>query len=120
MLSRFGLELEPLAERWQKEANLLTDSSKLWQLTNEVLTMVARHFHADSKRPVLEFPLPYLLKLIMLVCNDIQHEVLDKIPGSHAVRVGDFLRAKQALDYHITSNLFLMLGIGYLIGQVRR
>lgn len=92
------LELETLAERWQKEANLLTDMSKVLQLTNEVLTMVAKHFHADSKRPLLEFPLPYLLKLIMLVCNDIQHEVLDKIPGSHAVRVGDFLRAKQALD----------------------
>ena len=92
------LELEPLAERWQKEANLFTDISKVLQLTNEVLTVVARHFHADSKRPILEFPLPYLLKLIMLVCNDIQHEVLDKIPGSHAVRVGDFLSAKQSLD----------------------
>jgi uncharacterized protein len=60
--------------------------------------LVARHYHADSKYPVLEFPLPYLLKLIVLVCDDIQHEVLDKIPGSHAVRVGDLLRAKQAVD----------------------
>ena len=34
----------------------------------------------------------------MLVCEDIQHDVLDKIPGSHAVRVGDLLRAKQAVD----------------------
>ncbi len=92
-------KLEPLAERWQKEASVLTDASKLWQLTNEVLTLVARHFHADSKRPVLEFPLPYFLKLITLVCNDLQRDVLDKIPGSHAVRVGDFLRAKQSLDY---------------------
>lgn len=92
------LELEPLAERWQKETNVLTDTSKVLQLTNEVLTVVARHFHVNSKRPILEFPLPYLLKLIMLVCNDIQHEVLDKIPGSHAVRVGDFLRAKQSLN----------------------
>ena len=90
-------ELEILAERWQKETDLFTDNSKIMQLTNDVLTMVAKHFHADSKRPLLEFPLPYLLKLITLVCNDIQHEVLDKVPGSHAVRVGDFLRAKQAL-----------------------
>lgn len=93
------LELEPLAERWQKEASVLTEAGKVWQLTNEVLTVVARHFHADSKRPVLEFPLPYFLKLITLVCNDLQHDVLDKIPGSHAVRVGDFWRAKQSLDY---------------------
>ncbi len=91
-------ELKPLTERWQTETGVLTDSSKTLKLTNEVLTRVARHFHADSKYPVLEFPLPYLLKLIVLVCEDIQHEVLDKIPGSHAVRVGDLLRAKQAVD----------------------
>lgn len=105
------LELETLAERWQKDANLLTDMSKVLQLTNEVMTMVAKHFHADSKRPVLEFPLPYLLKLIMLVCDDIQHEVLDKIPGSHAVRVGDFLRAKQAL--HSINNLKSIFSVGH-------
>jgi predicted GTPase len=91
-------ELKPLTERWQKETDLLTDSSKILKLTNEVLTLVARHFHAESKYPILEFPLPYLLKLITLICEDIQHEVLDKIPGSHAVRVGDLLRAKQAVD----------------------
>lgn len=102
--------LEPLVERWQKETSLLSDIGKLTQLTNEVLTEVAHHFHADSKRPVLEFPLPYLLKLIMLVCNDIQHEVLDKIPGSHAVRVGDLLRARQAL-YSI-NNLKSIYNIG--------
>jgi len=90
--------LQPLTERWQTETDFFTDSRKALKLTNEVLTLVARHFHADSKYPVLEFPLPYLLKLIMLVCDDIQHEVLDKIPGSHAVRVGDLLRAKQAVD----------------------
>ena len=91
-------QLKPLTERWQTESGLLTDSSKALKLTNEVLALVARHFNADSKYPILEFPLPYLLKLIVLVCEDIQHDVLDKIPGSHAVRVGDLLRAKQAVD----------------------
>ena len=81
-------ELKPLTERWQTESDVLTNSSKALKLTNEVLTLVARHFHADSKYPILEFPLPYLLKLIVLVCEDIQRDVLDKIPGSHAVRVG--------------------------------
>ncbi|SJM90075.1 GTP-binding protein HSR1-like protein [Crenothrix polyspora] len=91
-------ELASLSERWQTETDFLTDSTKALKLTNEVLTLVARNFHADSTYPILEFPLPYLLKLIVLVCEDIQHEVLDKIPGSHAVRVGDLLRAKQAVD----------------------
>ncbi len=103
-------ELKPLTERWQKETNFLTDSSTALKLTNEVLITVARHFNAESKYPVLEFPLPYLLKLIVLVCEDIQHEVLDKIPGSHAVRVGDLLRAKQAVD--TLNNLKSIFNVG--------
>lgn len=91
-------DLKPLTERWQAEKDVLTDSGKALRLTNDVLTLVAGRFHADSKYPVLEFPLPYLLKLIVLVCEDLQRDVLDKIPGSHAVRVGDLLRAKQAVD----------------------
>ena len=91
-------ELEPLTQRWQAQTDLLTDTRKALTMSNEVLTVVACHFHADSKYPVLEFPLPYLLKLIILVCQDLQRDVLDKIPGSHAVRVGDLLRAKQAVD----------------------
>ncbi len=91
-------ELEPLTERWKTQPDLLTDPYKALKMSNEVLTMIARHFHAGSNYPILEFPLPYLLKLIILVCEDIQHDVLDKIPGSHAVRVGDLFRAKKAVD----------------------
>jgi predicted GTPase len=104
-------ELERLSERWQTKTDVLTSTSKVLQLSNEVLSLVARHFHADSKNPVLEFPLPYLLKLIVLVCDDIQHEVLDKIPGSHAVRVGDVVRIKQTID--TASNLKSIFSIGY-------
>ncbi|MBV5330017.1 MAG: GTPase domain-containing protein [Chlorobium sp.] len=91
-------EIESLTIRWQKDTDVLANSSKALELTNEVLTLVARKFNVDSKHPILEFPLPYLLKLIALVCDDIQHEVLDKIPGSHAVRVGDLLRVKQVVN----------------------
>ncbi|MDD5274179.1 MAG: GTP-binding protein HSR1, partial [Methylovulum sp.] len=91
-------ELEPLRQHWQTQTDVLTDTHKALKLSNEFLVRVAKHFHTDSKYPVLEFPLPYLLKLIVLVCGDLQHEVLDKIPGSHAVRVGDLIRTKQALE----------------------
>jgi hypothetical protein len=90
--------LAAVTERWKNEADLLTNAPKALRLTNEILTTVARHFHADSKYPLLEFPLPYLLKLITLVCNDIQNEVLNKIPASHAITISDFLRAKAVVD----------------------
>ena len=87
--------IEQLAKSWSKRTDVFSDQGTVLKLSNEILITVARQFHADSKNPVMEFPLPYLLKLIVLVCEDIQHEVLDKIPGSHAVNVGDLLRYKQ-------------------------
>ena len=90
--------LEAVTERWKNEPDLFTNSTKVARLTNDVLTTVAQHFHFNSNYPILEFPLPYLLKLITLVCNDIQNDVFNKIPGSHAVTVGDFLRAKDTFN----------------------
>ena len=90
--------IEQLAKTGSTRTDLFTGQGALLQLTNDVLSTVARQFHADSKHPMMEFPLPYLLKLIVLVCEDIQHEVLDKIPGSHAVSMGDLLRYKQWYD----------------------
>ncbi len=90
--------IDELAKSWSARSDLFSDQITLLKLSNEVLVTVARQFHADSKHPIMEFPLPYLLKLIVLVCEDIQHEVLDKIPGSHAVSVGDLLRYKQWYD----------------------
>lgn len=99
-----------IAERYHSDNKLLTDPKKILQISNEVLTQVASQFHTDAKFPILEFPLPYLLKLIILVCNDIQTEVLDKIPGSHALKVGDFLRAKQAFDTFVTFKSVMNIG----------
>lgn len=90
------LSLEPLTAHWQPQSGVLTDAARMLTLSNEVISAVARHYHADSKYPILEFPLPYLLKLVTLVCEDLQHDVLDKIPGSHAIRLVDLLRARQA------------------------
>jgi predicted GTPase len=90
--------IERLAKTWSTRTDLFTDQGNLLTLSNEILTTVARQFHGNSKHPLMEFPLPYLLKLIVLVCEDVQREVLDKIPGSHAVSVGDLLRYKQWYD----------------------
>ena len=90
--------LEAVKKRWGNKTDLLTNSNNILQLTNDVLTTVAKHFHVDSKYPILEFPLPYLLKLIALVCKDMQSEILDKIPASHIVTIGNLWRAKDAYD----------------------
>jgi predicted GTPase len=87
--------LDAVTAEWLQQPAVLTDLAKMLALSNEVIGTVARHYHADSKYPLLEFPLPYLLKLVTLVCEDLQRDVLDRIPGSHAIRLVDFLRARQ-------------------------
>lgn len=103
--------LDALSERWQQQRGVLTDLPKMLELSNEVITAVARHYHADSRYPILEFPLPYLLKLVTLVCDDLQREVLDRIPGSHAVRLVDLLRVRQAAA--TLGTLREVMGIGH-------
>ncbi|ESS67658.1 GTP-binding protein HSR1-like protein [Methyloglobulus morosus KoM1] len=117
--------IEQLAKAWSNRTDLFTDQGTLLKMSNEVLITVARQFHADSKHPIMEFPLPYLLKLIMLVCEDIQHEVLDKIPGSHAVSVGDLIRYKKWYDKVSTlketldAGYFFINWPGAALGKVR-
>src|SRR5512137_1467505 len=54
--------IEQLAKSWPTRADLFTDQGALLKLSNEVLSTVAKQFHADSKYPIMEFPLPCLLK----------------------------------------------------------
>jgi len=91
-------ELKKFSKNYSAKTDLLSTPDKALRLTNEVLQLVARHFNSKSKYPVLEFPIPYLLKLISLVCGDLQREVLDKIPGSHAIQVGALVSTKDYID----------------------
>jgi len=117
--------LEAITERWKNEPNLLTDPTKVVVLTNDVLTAVSQHFNADSKHPILEFPLPYLLKVISLICNDLQQEVLNKIPGSHAITFSDVLQAKNTFNKINNIKPFFNAGKllvnwpGYALGKAR-
>ncbi len=91
-------QLDTFAKNYPAKTDLFTNPDKIIKLTNDVLLLVAKHFNSKSKYPILEFPLPYLLKLISLICGDLQREVLDKIPGSHAVQVSDLLLTKEYYD----------------------
>ena len=107
-------ELESFTKSYPIKTDFVTNPNKILKLTNEILLLVASHFNAKSKYPILEFPIPYLLKLISLVCDDLQREVLDKIPGSHAIKIGDLLLAKEYYDkgikiksvYNVFNHLF--------------
>lgn len=103
--------LQVIKEHWHSKPDLLDKPKEnAEKLTMEVLTTVAKHFHADSKYPLLGFPLPILLKFITLLCNDLQREILDKIPGSHAVDVATLFQAKELVGWFIENKWAIDVG----------
>ncbi len=87
--------LQPIRQK----SHDINDTQALLALSNVVLTTLAGHYHQKSRYPALEFPLPYLLRLIALVCRDLETDVLDKIPGSHALTVSQMLRIQQTASW---------------------
>lgn len=59
-----------------------------------LLEDVARVYHADSRRAMLQVPLPDVLKLAERVAADLRTVVSEKVPGSHVLTIGDWLQIR--------------------------
>jgi len=118
--------LQVIKERWHSKPDLLDKPKEnAEKLTMEVLRTVAKHFHADPKYPLYGFSLPILLKFITLVCNDLQREVLDRVPGSHAVNVATLCHAKDLMLKGLEINQFYENGMaaynlpGFVMAKIK-
>lgn len=67
----------------------------LWELFQEVLLAAARQYHPRSAKPLLEIPVPHLLRVVELVCHDLREAFSEKIPGSHILTINDLMRLKR-------------------------
>lgn len=88
-------DVEAIARRAQAADLPLDRLDPLWQVIREVLEVVARHYHPRSKRPEMEIPLPYVLRVIELVASDLRHACSEYMPGSHILTLHDFERLSQ-------------------------
>lgn len=103
----------------------LTDVAYLWGVVHEVLEVVARRFHPHAKHPVLEIPLPYVLRILELVAADLRIAFSAHVPGAHILTLRDFQRMKQIADW--STHLYdiyrlIRLGtnpVGALLGEAR-
>ncbi|NMC20156.1 MAG: hypothetical protein GYA33_07010 [Thermogutta sp.] len=59
-----------------------------------LLEDVAGVYHAGSRQAMLQVPLPDVLKLVERVTADLRTVVSEKIPGSHVLTIGDWLRIR--------------------------
>lgn len=65
---------------------------QFWALLEEVLRTVAKRFHPKSGDPMLEIPVPHLLKVVELVAADLRQATEEKLPGSHIMTISDMKR----------------------------
>ena len=73
----------------------LNDGGRLLDLGRQTLERVARHYHPASQTPLLEMTLPHALLIIERASRDLRQDILDHLPMSHRLRIGDVLRAER-------------------------
>ncbi len=87
--------VEQLAETVQPQDHPLDDGDRLWMLGQKVLDAVARHYHPQAERPLLELTVPHMLLIIERASRDLRHSVVENIPFSHKLTIGDLVRVQR-------------------------
>ena len=65
---------------------------RLWLLGREALERVAKAYHPQRERPLLELTLPHGLLIIERACRELRTDIADNIPLSHRLTLGDLVR----------------------------
>ncbi len=74
------------------DADIIFDRGRMLDVARETIDAVAQHYHPQRPHPVWHFTLPELFLLSERVSGRLRKVLLDQVPGSHIVRVGDAVR----------------------------
>jgi predicted GTPase len=87
--------VEQLAETVQPQDHPLDDGDRLWALGRQVLDGVARRYYPQAERPLLELTVPHMLLIIERASRDLRGAVVQNIPFSHKLTIGDLVRVQR-------------------------
>jgi len=88
-------DIEAIALRVQEEDLPLDRWDPWWTVLQEVLLVVARHYHPRSRRPLLEIPVPHVLRVVELVAADLEVAFNQHVPGAHILTLHDIQRVNR-------------------------
>ena len=97
-------DVEALVQSVDADAIPLDQPEALWKLLRNVLDVVAIRYFPNSDNPVLETPLPHVLKVVELVSIDLREAFSTHVPGSHIVTLNDALRLQRLSEWYPTLN----------------
>ncbi len=73
----------------------LASSEFYMQTLLEVMRAVAEQYHPKHKDALLEIKLPYLLKVIEMLAQELRVSLSENVPGSHIFSVNDIIRSQR-------------------------
>ncbi|MGL1833593.1 GTPase family protein [Rhodocyclaceae bacterium SMB388] len=73
----------------------LDHGSRVLELGRRTLDTVARTYHPEVERPLLELTVPHALLIIERASRDLRSDVTDNIPFSHRLTIGDLFRIQR-------------------------
>ncbi|PKM38544.1 MAG: hypothetical protein CVV06_00120 [Gammaproteobacteria bacterium HGW-Gammaproteobacteria-10] len=82
-------KIEEISAARREENQDLSSSQFYIQTVTEVMQAVAEQYHPKSKAALLEIKLPYLLKVIEILAQDLRHNLSENVPGSHILSLND-------------------------------
>ncbi len=77
----------------------LDDPAAWWQLFRDTVDTTARAFHTRSSQPMLEVPVPHILRIAELVAGDLRRAIVTQVPGAHVLTVNDLRRLHAAAQW---------------------
>ena len=87
--------IEDIATRHRNSNPDLTASAFYMQTLLEVMQAVAEQYYPQQKDALLEIKLPYLLKVIETLAQELRINVSDNIPGSHIFSFNDLIKSRK-------------------------
>jgi len=91
-------QVESLAQACEPQDWPLDDEAWVFDLGQRTLESVARCYHPDVERPLLELTLPHTLLIIERASRDLRLDVAQNIPFSNRLTIGDFFRLQRWKD----------------------
>lgn len=87
-------EVEAMANEVTPESWPLKDAERLFVLGRNTLDLVARHYHPEREKPLLELTVPHMLLIIERASRDLRLQITEHIPFSHRLTLGALVRAR--------------------------
>ena len=89
------VQVNAFADTLHPEDWPLNDADRLLTLGRRVLEIVARSYHAETDRPLLELTIPHALLIVERASRDLRGEIVNSVPFSHRLTIGDLSRVQK-------------------------